>query len=61
MHAAFHVWTADAGCPSGMSLIAMFVLGLSAKLLMLTAVVLLVHASPVGQMVMPEPADAIAV
>ena len=44
-----------------MSLIAMFVLGLSAKLLLLTAVVLLVHASPVGHMVMPEPADAIAV
>ncbi len=44
MHAACYVWTADFGCHSGMVRIATFVLGLSAKLLQLTAVVLLLHA-----------------
>ncbi len=53
-YAACLVWSADVRCRSGMSLIAMFVLGLSAKLRQLTAVALLVHASPIGCMVMPE-------
>ncbi len=43
--AACCVWTAVDGCHLGMSLIAMFVLGLSTKLPQLTAVGMLLHAN----------------